>query len=52
MRFLRDMKNALWANLPLRRGPVGELGGDSFAETFKKIKRKVYPDSIFWIRML
>ena len=42
MRFLRDMQNALWADLPLHRGPVGESGGGSFAGTFEEIKREVY----------
>jgi len=30
------MQNALQADLPLHRGPVGEPGGGSFARTFEK----------------
>jgi hypothetical protein len=37
--FLIDMQNTVPAGLPLHRGPVGELGGGSIAETFE---RKVY----------
>ena len=45
MRFLRDMQNALYADLPLHRGPVGEPGGGSFVGTFEKKDKYIYTES-------
>ena len=36
MWFLKDMQNALRADLSLHRGPIGEPGGGSFAGTFER----------------
>jgi hypothetical protein len=36
MRFFRDMQNALQAGLLLYRGPFGETGEGSFAETSER----------------
>jgi len=41
------MQNALWGDLPLHRGPVGEYGRGSFAGTFEEIKIEVYEGSFF-----
>jgi hypothetical protein len=41
MRSLRDMQNALQTSISLRRVPVGEPGGGSFAGTFDR-KEGVY----------
>jgi hypothetical protein len=47
MRFLRDIQNALWTEIPLHRGPVGEPGGDSFVGAFEKIRTQVCLGSFF-----
>jgi hypothetical protein len=42
MRFLRDMQNALQADLPLYKGPFGEPGGGSFAGTFQSNEQYIW----------
>jgi hypothetical protein len=42
MRFLREMQNALYARLPLHRGPVGETGGGSFAGNFERKEKYIW----------
>jgi hypothetical protein len=42
MWFLKDMHNALRADLSLHRGPVGEPGGGYFAGTFERQEKYVW----------
>ena len=42
MWFFKDMQNALWADLSLHRGPVGEPGGSSFAGTSERQEKYIW----------
>jgi len=42
MWFLKDMQNALQADLSLHRGPVGVPGGGSFVRTFERQEKYIW----------
>jgi hypothetical protein len=42
MWFLKEMQNALWADLSLHRGPVGEPGWGTFVRTFERQEKCIW----------